>query len=468
VLDQRESTKHFGCSALGRTGGLLSSKKGWTCNGHVIAKTKPTPNSDVVFIVIIGYCVVPLMPSTQHQLRPLSENATALGTAANAILISTALETAANAVVITDTKGIILWVNPAFTALTGYSSKEAIGKSPRRLKFGKHDRGFYQDLWSTILAGKTWRGEFTNRRKNGSFYQDEPTITPVRSKEGVITHFIAILNDVTERKRAEQKLTLLNTCVSNLSDIVMIIEAEPIDEPGPRIVFVNNAFERLTGYTSAEALGRSPRFLEGEKTDKQIMAEIRQTMVQRQPIRRRVVQYERNGTEYWFDIDIVPIFDAAGKCTHFACIGRDITKAKRNEQQLLWKTAFFEAQVHSALDGNLVVDGEGRKILQNQRMLDLWNIPRQFAEELDDVRQREWVTNQVKNPRQFAEKISHLYAHPDEVSRDELELVDGRFFDRYSAPVRGKDRKHYSAHGRAARLRPDDSVLRRGAAHGDQ
>jgi PAS domain S-box-containing protein len=88
------------------------------------------------------------MPSTQHEVRPLSENAIALGTAANAILISTALETAANAVVITDTKGIILWVNPAFTALTGYSSKEAIGKSPRRLKFGKHDREFYQNLWS--------------------------------------------------------------------------------------------------------------------------------------------------------------------------------------------------------------------------------------------------------------------------------------------------------------------------------
>ena len=77
------------------------------------------------------------------------------------------------------------------------------------------------------------------------------------------------MNNVTDRRRAEQQLT---TCVSNLSEMVMIIEAEPIDEPGPRIVFVNTAFEQLTGYTSSETLGRSPRFLKGEKTDHRLIA----------------------------------------------------------------------------------------------------------------------------------------------------------------------------------------------------
>ena len=146
------------------------------------------------------------MSSTRQETRPFSENAIALETAANAVVITTALETAANAVVITDGKGIILWVNPAFTSLTGYPSKEVLGKNPRLLKSGKHDRQFYQNLWTTLLTGRTWRGDFTNRRKDGSLYQDEHTITPVRSKEGVITHFIAIMNDVTERKRAEQHL----------------------------------------------------------------------------------------------------------------------------------------------------------------------------------------------------------------------------------------------------------------------
>ncbi len=124
------------------------------------------------------------MPRTRQETQPFSENATALETAANAVVITTALETAANAVVITDGKGVILWVNPAFTSLTGYRSEDVLGKNPRLLKSGKHDRQFYKDLWTTVLTGKTWRGDFTNRRKDGSLYQDEHTITPVRSKEG--------------------------------------------------------------------------------------------------------------------------------------------------------------------------------------------------------------------------------------------------------------------------------------------
>jgi PAS domain S-box-containing protein len=125
------------------------------------------------------------------------------------------------------------------------------------------------------------------------------------------------------------------------------------------------------------------------------------------------------------------------------CNIRDITERKEVEDQLLWKTAFFEAQVNSALDGILVVNGEGKKILQNQRMEDLWNIPAQFADEADDRRRLEWVANQVKNPRAFAEKVAYLYEHPDEITHDELELKNGKVFDRYSAPVRGRDGKDY-------------------------
>ncbi len=125
------------------------------------------------------------------------------------------------------------------------------------------------------------------------------------------------------------------------------------------------------------------------------------------------------------------------------CNIRDITERKKSEQQLLWKTAFFEAQVNSALDGTLIVDSEGKKILQNQRMVDLWNIPSEFADEADDRRRLEWETSQMKNPQQFTKRVTYLYAHPDEISRDELELLNGKFLDRYSAPVRGRDGKDY-------------------------
>jgi PAS domain S-box-containing protein len=275
------------------------------------------------------------------------------------LLQSTALETAANAVVITDTRGIILWVNPAFSALTGYAGEEVLGKTPRLLKSGRHDREFYHNLWTTVLSGQTWRGNFTNRRKDGSLYHDEHTITPVRSKEGVITHFIAIMNDVTKRKQAEQQLTLLNTCVANLNDIVLITEADPIDEPGPKIVFVNEAFERITGYTSAETLGRSPRFLQGEKTDRRVLDEIRAALAQHQPIRRQIINYGKDGSEYWLDIDIVPIFDAASQCTHFVAIERDVTEEKKTQESL----KLFRTLIDRSNDAIEVVDAQTGRFL---------------------------------------------------------------------------------------------------------
>ncbi len=124
-------------------------------------------------------------------------------------LRTVALEEAANAVVMTDRSGTILWVNPAWSRLTGYSAEEAVGQNPRILKSGSHPPQFYRRLWETILAGKTWQGELYNRRKDGTIYVEEQTITPVRDAAGRITHFIAIKQDITERKRAEEHLRYL-------------------------------------------------------------------------------------------------------------------------------------------------------------------------------------------------------------------------------------------------------------------
>lgn len=120
-----------------------------------------------------------------------------------------ALESAANAVVVTDARGVIRWVNPAFVRLTGYSADDATSATPRILKSGNHDDGFYRQMWATILAGETWQGELYNRRKDGSLYLEEQTITPVRGADGVITHFVAIKLDITARKHQEERIRFL-------------------------------------------------------------------------------------------------------------------------------------------------------------------------------------------------------------------------------------------------------------------
>ena len=142
------------------------------------------------------------------------------------------------------------------------------------------------------------------------------------------------IRDITARKQAAQQLTLLNSCVANLNEMIVITEAEPLTGAGPAIVFVNAAFERITGYTSTEALGRSPRFLQGKNTDQRILAEMHHALEQRQAIRRQLINYHKNGAEYWVDMDIVPVFDTAGICTNFVAIERDITADRKEEAQL--------------------------------------------------------------------------------------------------------------------------------------
>ncbi len=107
------------------------------------------------------------------------------------------LEHVPTSILITDRNGNIEYVNPAFCKVTGYSSGEVIGKTPRIVKSGKIPPKVYKELWSTILAGNEWKGQLINKKKNGELYEELTTIAPVKNKAGKITHFIATIEDIT-------------------------------------------------------------------------------------------------------------------------------------------------------------------------------------------------------------------------------------------------------------------------------
>lgn len=117
--------------------------------------------------------------------------------------LSRAVEQSPSIVVITDTKGNIEYVNPKFSQLTGYAPEEVIGKNPRILKSGELPVRLYEELWHTITSGEEWRGEFYNKKKNGQYYWEAASISPIRDQKGIITHFLKVSEDVTERKRLE-------------------------------------------------------------------------------------------------------------------------------------------------------------------------------------------------------------------------------------------------------------------------
>ena len=167
-------------------------------------------------------------------------------------LQSGSLNAAANAVVITDPQGNIEWANPAFTRTTGYTLAEALGKNLRELvKSGRHEPEFFRRMWQTILAGDVWHGELTNRHKNGELFDEEMTITPLLDEDKKITHFIAIKQDITRRRQAEEALRenegRLQQIAASLQEAVWLRDADT-----RKILYVNPAFEQITGHTCEE------------------------------------------------------------------------------------------------------------------------------------------------------------------------------------------------------------------------
>ncbi len=178
-------------------------------------------------------------------------------------LLATAIAQAAEAVLITDPQGEIQYVNPAFTTMTGYAAEDVLGKNPRILKSGRQDEEFYRNIWGTILLGNVWRGEVVNRRRGrgGEFYTEEMSITPVRGGDGSITHFIAVKQDITERKLAEEALKASEARYRGLfeasEDGILVLDGHNL-----RIIDANPAAFRMLEATPHRVVGKKLRDLE--------------------------------------------------------------------------------------------------------------------------------------------------------------------------------------------------------------
>ncbi len=208
-----------------------------------------------------------------------------------------------------------------------------------------------------------------------------------------------------------------------------------------KVTQANPAFVALLGAASeAQLLGKSIY----EFIHRDDHAKVRQRV---QEIRRGQALRPIEETFVRLDGSLVEVEVAAGGfdiggTRQIMVIARDISARKRAEDTMRKTTALLEAQIESSLDGILVVDNQQQKIIQNHRCLEVWKFPPEIAG-ANDARQIEFAMQRTKNPRQFAEKVAYLYAHPDETSRDEIELVDGTVLDRYSSPIRGRDGRIY-------------------------
>jgi PAS domain S-box-containing protein len=180
----------------------------------------------------------------------------------------------------------------------------------------------------------------------------------VRASDGSPLKMTGVVQDITAPHAADQQLKLLEKAVANLNDIVLITEAEPFEAPGPRIVFVNDAFVRRTGYSREEVIGKTPRILQGVKTQRAELARIGVALRKWEPVRAELINYTKAGEEFWLELDIVPVADDTGWFTHWVAVERDITERKQTQHALqasLQEKVALLNEVHHRVKNNLQV-----------------------------------------------------------------------------------------------------------------
>ncbi|MEG4323524.1 MULTISPECIES: PAS domain S-box protein [unclassified Microcoleus] len=193
------------------------------------------------------------------------------------------------------------------------------------------------------------RGDYSHEYRvvwpDGSIHWMEGKGKFFYSAAGEAVRMVGTVREISDRKARELQLRLLELVVTTTNDAVLITEAEPIDEPGPRILYVNPAFTRMTGYTLEEVLGKTPRILQGEKTNRASLDRIRRALKTWQPVRVDLINYRKDGTEFWVELSIVPIADESGWFTHWVAVQRDISDRKLAEAALQQLNELLEMRV---------------------------------------------------------------------------------------------------------------------------
>jgi len=238
-----------------------------------------------------------------------------------------------DAIISKDLNSIITSWNKSAERIFGYTASEMIGTSIMRLI--PADR---QDDENQILT-KIRRGEsvehFETRRqtKDGRLIDVSVTASPIKDDSGKTVGVSKVARDITDRKKAEELLRLLESAVQQSKESILITDAE-LDLPGPKIIFVNPAFTRMTGYTAEEAIGKTPRILQGPRTDKAVLSRLRQNLERGEAFEGEAVNYRKDGKEFDLKWQIAPLHDAGGKITHFVATQHDITGRKQVENAL--------------------------------------------------------------------------------------------------------------------------------------
>ncbi len=256
--------------------------------------------------------------------------------------LATAVEQSADAIVITDTDARIEYVNPAFEHVSGYSSAEVLGQNPRILNSGVQGPSFYAAMWATLASGQPFKGQLTNRRKDGTLFEEEVVISPLRDPAGAITSYVAVKRDVTELQQTRRERERLAGAIDRAVDGVILTDRHGV------VTYANPAVFAALGRKPEELVGQSGETVALELLGTAGRAAILQAAADGKPWLGEVVRLLPDGTEQRLEVSVTPALNGGGAPTGFVVFSRDVTDLRKAQAEVA-----LESRVRSALAESL-------------------------------------------------------------------------------------------------------------------
>ncbi len=273
--------------------------------------------------------------------------------------LSIAVEQSANTIVITDIDGNVEYANPKFAEITGYTINEVLGQSTRILNAGTQPKEYYAQMWKTIKQGNTWKGEFNNKRKNGELFWENVTITPIKNKEGIISNFLAVKEDITEHKRVLDELHKSELKFRHLANYTYDWEYWINPEGG--YIYLSPSCERITGYTPEEFIADNDLLFKivtpdyKERVKKHYQTEYNMD----EPSHSMEFPIIKKSGEFrWLEHNYRPVFDEEGNYGGRRGNIRDVSERKQTEKLLKESEHRFKT-LHNASFGGIAIHDNG-------------------------------------------------------------------------------------------------------------
>ncbi|MFB6283575.1 MAG: PAS domain S-box protein [Halobacteria archaeon] len=337
-------------------------------------------------------------------------------------------------VFVLDTDGSVLEVNDRAIDLVDEGKDEVLGRPLYETPWWNGDPDQEEGLERDIALAST--GEYVEFETRlftsiGDLVVDA-FLKPVTNEEGEVVSMVAQAHDITERKRQKRELVRKSLAVEEANEVIVVYD------PEHGITYVNNSVEEVFGYSPDEVLGEGTDIFHPEPEFKWIEENLQKDLQREGNWSGELMGINKDGEKFPVEVSVTLLDDGKmiGKL-------RDISKRIAREKDLRRSNARLEALADSTPNGQLIIGKDREVLFYNEKFLEIWGIPRELAETRSDEEFLEYVTDSLKKPEDFLEKVEYLYRNPYEESEDVIRLEDDRWIKRYTAPVEGEDDNYY-------------------------